>query len=288
MKIIHTVHELRAALENEASIAFVPTMGNLHAGHIHLAEIAKQRARCVVASIFVNPLQFGANEDLASYPRTLAADCEKLQAAGTDIVFAPAVSEMYPDYDAAANDLGQTMTITPPPIANELCGAARPGHFSGVATVVMKLFNIVQPQIAVFGKKDFQQLFIIRELVRQFNLPVEIVAGDTVREASGLAMSSRNGYLTAEQKTKAAQLSACLQNIVKRIGQGDTDFAALEQAATQTLNSSGWLVDYISVRSALSLLPAVAHEAQLVVLAAAKLGSTRLIDNIEFATNVHN
>jgi len=288
MKIIHTVHELRNTLKNEASIAFVPTMGNLHAGHIQLAKIAKQRARCVVVSIFVNPLQFGANEDLANYPRTMDADCEKLKAAGTDIVFAPAVSEMYPDFNAAANTLGQTMTITPPPIAGELCGATRPGHFSGVATVVMKLFNIVQPNVAVFGKKDFQQLFIIRELVRQFNLPIEIVAGDTVREASGLAMSSRNGYLTTEQKTKAAQLNASLQNIVKRIHQGDTDFAALEQAATQTLNSSGWLVDYISVRSAHTLLPAAAHDTSLVVLAAAKIGNTRLIDNIELATNTNN
>jgi pantoate--beta-alanine ligase len=282
MQIIHTVTELRNALKSKTGVALVPTMGNLHAGHIHLATLAKQHAQCVVVSIFVNPLQFGANEDLASYPRTLDADCEKLQTAGVDIVFAPNVQEMYPDFNAASNDLGQTMIISAPPIANELCGATRPGHFDGVATVVMKLFNIVMPQVAVFGKKDFQQLFIIRELVRQFNLQIEIIAGDTVREASGLAMSSRNGYLTQEQKTNAATLNACLKKIVDSIQQGNTDFIGLEQAAAQNLNSNGWLADYISVRSAHTLLPASKEDTALVVLAAAKIGNTRLIDNIEF------
>ena len=282
MQIIHTVAELRHALKSQTSIALVPTMGNLHAGHIHLATLAKQQARCVVVSIFVNPLQFGANEDLASYPRTLDADCEKLEAAGVDIVFAPNVQEMYPDFNAATSDLGQTMTICAPPIAKELCGATRPGHFDGVATVVMKLFNIVMPQVAVFGKKDFQQLFIIRELVRQFNLPIEIIAGNTVREASGLAMSSRNGYLSQEQKTNAATLNACLKQIVDSIQQGNTDFTGLEQATAHNLNSNGWLTDYISVRSARTLLPASKEDTALVVLAAAKIGNTRLIDNIEF------
>lgn len=282
MQIIHTVAELRIALKSKTAVALVPTMGNLHAGHIHLATLAKLHAQCVVVSIFVNPLQFGANEDLASYPRTLDADCEKLKAAGVDIVFAPNVQEMYPDFNAATNDLGQTMIISAPPIANELCGATRPGHFDGVATVVMKLFNIVMPQVAVFGKKDFQQLFIIRELVRQFNLPIEIIAGDTVREASGLAMSSRNGYLTQEQKTNAVALNSCLKQIVDSIQQGNTDFIALEQAAAQNLNSNGWLTDYISVRSAHTLLPASQEDTALVVLAAAKIGNTRLIDNIEF------
>jgi pantoate--beta-alanine ligase len=282
MQIIHTVAELRHALKSQTSITLVPTMGNLHAGHIHLATLAKQQARCVVVSIFVNPLQFGANEDLASYPRTLDADCEKLEAAGVDIVFAPNVQEMYPDFNAATNDLGQTMTICAPPIAKELCGATRPGHFDGVATVVMKLFNIVMPQVAVFGKKDFQQLFIIRELVRQFNLPIEIIAGDTVREASGLAMSSRNGYLSQEQKTNAATLNVCLKEIVDSIQQGNTDFTGLEQAAAQNLNSNGWLTDYISIRSVRTLLPASKEDYALVVLAAAKIGNTRLIDNIEF------
>lgn len=282
MQIIHTVAELRNALKPKTGVTLVPTMGNLHAGHIHLATLAKQHAQCVVVSIFVNPLQFGANEDLASYPRTLDADCEKLEAAGVDIVFAPNVHEMYPDFNAETNDLGQTMIISAPPIAKELCGASRPGHFDGVATVVMKLFNIVMPQVAVFGKKDFQQLFIIRELVRQFNLPIEIIAGDTVREPSGLAMSSRNGYLSPEQKENAAKLNACLKGIVDQIQQGDTDFTALEQATAQNLNRDGWLTDYISVRSTRTLLPASKLDTQLVVLVAAKIGNTRLIDNIEF------
>ena len=282
MQIIHTVAELRNALQSQTGVALVPTMGNLHAGHIHLAALAKQHAQCVVVSIFVNPLQFGANEDLASYPRTLDADCEKLEAAGVDIVFAPNVQEMYPDFNAATNDLGQTMMISAPPIAKALCGASRPGHFDGVATVVMKLFNIVMPQTAVFGKKDFQQLFIIRELVRQFNLPIEIIAGETVREASGLAMSSRNGYLTPEQKSHASMLHTCLKEIVASVQQGCVDYAALEQVTAQTLNNNGWLTDYISVRSARTLLPATQEDSALVVLAAAKIGNTRLIDNIEF------
>ena len=281
MQIIRTIAELRTVLSQQTSVAFVPTMGNLHAGHIHLVEIAKQHAQCVVVSIFVNPLQFGPNEDLGSYPRTLAADCEKLQAAGTHIVFTPDVSELYPDFDG--KNLGQTMLITAPPIANELCGAARPRHFDGVATVVMKLFNIIKPQVAVFGKKDYQQLFIIRELVRQFNLPVEIIAGETVREDSQLAMSSRNGYLSAGQKLEAAQLYQCLKNIISRIQNGNTDYIKLSQSATQALNEQGWLVDYVSVRSAHTLATATNQDLQLVILAAAKLGNTRLIDNIEFS-----
>lgn len=288
MQIIYTISELRTILETQAGVALVPTMGNLHAGHIHLVELARQQSQCVVVSIFVNPLQFGANEDLDNYPRTLAADCEKLQAAGVDIVFVPNVKEMYPDFDAATNDLGQTMIISAPPIAKELCGASRPGHFDGVATVVMKLFNIVKPQLAIFGKKDFQQLFIIRELVRQFNLPIKIIAGETVREFSGLAMSSRNGYLTPEQKAHAATLHTCLKEIVESIQQGFGDYAALEQVTAQTLDKNGWLTDYVSVRSASTLLPASNEDKQLVVLAAARIGSTRLIDNIEFATKANN
>lgn len=280
MQIIHTVTELRNALKNQASVGFVPTMGNLHAGHIQLVEIAKQHAACVVVSIFVNPLQFGANEDFSSYPRTLEADCEKLTAAGADIVFAPGVHEMYADFDG--KHLNQSMTITPPPLANELCGAARPGHFGGVATVVMKLFNIVMPQVAVFGKKDFQQLLVIKELVKQFNLPIEIIAGETMREASGLAMSSRNGYLTAAEKNTAAQLQQTLQQLVRQIRQGDSDFASQERAAMQALSDKGWQVDYVSVRSATNLAHATAQDTHLVVLAAAKLGNTRLIDNIDF------
>lgn len=280
MQIIRTIAKLRTALENQASVAFVPTMGNLHAGHIHLVELAKQHATCVVVSIFVNPLQFGPSEDLANYPRTQEADCEQLEAAGAHIVFIPEVKEIYPEFDGVS--LGQTMLITSPPIARMLCGAARPGHFDGVATVVMKLFNMVRPQVAVFGKKDFQQLFIIRELVKQFNLPIRIIAGETVRESSGLAMSSRNGYLTSDQKSDASLLQQCLKNIVHHIQHDDTDFALLSQSAVDILTKHGWQVDYVSVRNALTLEPASAQDKCLVVLAAAKIGNTRLIDNIDF------
>lgn len=296
MQISKTVTELRGLLKSQASIAFVPTMGNLHAGHIHLVTLAKQHAECVVVSIFINPLQFGVNEDLASYPRTLEADCEKLKAAGASIVFTPAVAEIYPKCTNTESDgikLNQTMTIVPPPIANELCGASRPGHFSGVATVVLKLFNMVffngsHQHVAVFGQKDFQQLFIIKELVKQFNLPITIIAGETVREASGLAMSSRNGYLTTEQRQQASQLNSALQDIVSTIKNGNRDFVQLEQfdkleqKVTSTLKTQGWLVDYISIRSALTLSPATSSDRHLVVLGAAKLGNTRLIDNVEF------
>lgn len=284
MQIIQTVTELRKALKNQASIGFVPTMGNLHAGHIALVETAKQHASCVVASIFVNPLQFSPTEDLSAYPRTPEADVEKLKAAGCDIVFTPSVREMYPDFDG--QDLHQSMTIDPPPIANVLCGATRLKHFSGVATVVLKLFNLVQPDVAVFGKKDFQQLFIIKEMVRQFNMPIEIIAGETVREASGLALSSRNGYLSDAQRAAAAQLNSALQGIVNAIQHGQTDYLTLEQQASAHLYSQGWDVDYISIRSSTTLQPAAKADKALVVLGAAKIinktaGKTRLIDNIE-------
>ncbi len=279
MQIIQTVSELRKALKTLSSIGFVPTMGNLHAGHVHLVDIAKKHAECVVVSIFVNPLQFGPHEDLASYPRTFEADCAKLSG-HANIVFAPSVAEMYPAFDG--KNLGQTMTITPPPIANELCGATRLGHFSGVATVVMKLFNMVKPDVAVFGKKDFQQLFMIKELVKQFNLPIEIIAGETVREHDDLAMSSRNGYLNATERACAAQLNSALQSIVKSLKDGTNDFKKLEQAAAELLTGQGWLVDYISIRSAQTLSPATNKDQHLVALGAAKLGSTRLIDNIDF------
>jgi len=275
MEITTTVAGLRQRLAKETAIAFVPTMGNLHAGHLQLVEVAKQHGRCVVVSIFVNPLQFGANEDLASYPRTLDADCEKLQAAGVNVVFAPSEAEMYP--------VEQTITVNPPPIANELCGAARPGHFAGVATVVLKLFNMVQPQVAVFGKKDFQQLFIIRELVKQLNLPIAIIGVDTRRDENGLALSSRNGYLSAAQRLEAPRLQRALQLVVEAAKKGGQDFAAIEAQTAQYLTQLGWIVDYVSIRSAQTLLPAENTERQLVVLAAARLGKTRLIDNLEFS-----
>ena len=284
MQIIQTASELRNVLKRQDNIAFVPTMGNLHVGHIHLVKLAKQHASCVVASIFVNPLQFSPTEDLANYPRTLEADCEKLAAAGCDIVFTPSVAEIYPTFDG--KNIRQTMTIDPPPIANVLCGATRLSHFAGVATVVMKLFNMVQPQFAVFGKKDFQQLFIIKEMVRQFNLPIEIIAGETVREANGLALSSRNGYLTDTQRASASQLNSALQSIVNQIKNGNKEFVQLEQQAAAQLTSQGWGVDYISIRSSTTLQPASALDKNLIVLGAAKItnktsGKTRLIDNIE-------
>jgi pantoate--beta-alanine ligase len=288
MLIIHTVAELRKALANRTQIGFVPTMGNLHAGHIALVALAKQHTKTAVVSIFVNPLQFSPTEDLSTYPRTLEADCEKLKAAGCDIVFVPSVVEIYPDFDG--KNLNQSMTIDPPPIASVLCGATRLKHFAGVATVVMKLFNMVQPDIAVFGKKDFQQLFIINEMVRQFNLPIEILAGETVREANGLALSSRNGYLNDAQRASASQLNSALQSIVDEIKSGKNDYAALEIATAQALTNQGWEVDYVSIRNMANLQPAGARDENLVVLGAAKIinktgGKTRLIDNIEFTTH---
>jgi pantoate--beta-alanine ligase len=274
MQIIHTITELNQSLANQKNIGLVPTMGNLHAGHIRLATTAKEQSDCVVVSIFVNPLQFGANEDLASYPRTLDVDSKKLETAGVDIVFAPSEGELYPT--------PQTMTIAPPPIAYELCGASRSGHFSGVATVVLKLFNIVRPNIAVFGKKDFQQLFIIRQLVSQFNLPIEIIAGDTMREEDGLAMSSRNGYLNAAERLEAQRLYRALSLVVDAAKKKKLDLREIELQTTQYLTQLGWIVDYISIRSAKTLLPPAADDQNLVALGAARLGKTRLIDNIEF------
>jgi pantoate--beta-alanine ligase len=280
MQTLDSIAQLRRALEGQNSVALVPTMGNLHAGHLDLVKLAKQQATCVVVSIFVNPLQFGANEDLANYPRTLAADCEKLQAAGADIVFVPTVAEMYPDFDG--QDLKQSITVQLPAVANDLCGASRPGHFAGVATVVLKLFNLVQPQVAVFGKKDYQQLFIIREMVKQFNLAITILAADTVREPSGLAMSSRNGYLSSAEKVQASQLRAELVSISEQIKQQGVraNFSSLEQAAALNLQRQGWQVDYVAIRAASNLQAASAGDTDVVVLAAAKLGTTRLIDNL--------
>lgn len=285
MQIISLSNALCASLKNQPNIGFVPTMGNLHAGHIHLVNLAKKHSDCVVVSIFVNPLQFGTNEDLANYPRSLEADCEKLKAAGCDIVFTPTVSEIYPQItqNDAGISLNQTILIQPSAIANDLCGASRPGHFAGVATVVAKLFNMVQPKSAFFGKKDFQQLFIIRELVKQLNYRIQIMAGETVREASGLALSSRNDYLSVGQKQQAAELNQALQTIAAEIKVQNTEFRILENSAKTQLNAMGWQVDYVTVRSALSLLPASQADKHLVILAAAKMGNTRLIDNIELS-----
>jgi pantoate--beta-alanine ligase len=274
MQVLHTAAELRATLAGETDAALVPTMGNLHAGHVSLVELATQHGRPVVASIFVNPLQFGAGEDFERYPRTLDADCEKLAAAGCDLVFAPDAAEMYP--------VPQTFTVQPPTaLAKDLCGAFRPGHFSGVATVVLKLFNLVQPRVAAFGSKDFQQLRVIQELVRQFNLPIEIVAGATLREADGLAMSSRNGYLSPTERTQAAQLQRELAAVVAAIAAGERDFEALAATAGRRLKMGGWRVDYVALRDAATLAAPSPDSTRLVVLGAAWLGKTRLIDNIE-------
>jgi pantoate--beta-alanine ligase len=276
MQIISTIQELRDRLKSEPSVAFVPTMGNLHQGHLALAQQAREHGRCVVASIFVNPLQFGPNEDFGKYPRSLEQDCARLEGLA-DVVFAPTVEDLYPE--------PQQVYVEPPPVANELCGAFRPGHFRGVATVVLKLFNIVQPQAAVFGKKDYQQLHVIRAMVRQLNLPLEIVAGETLRAGDSLALSSRNGYLTAEERVEAVRLYRNLVQIRESMFAGNLDFSALEHAAVADLEAHGWRVDYVSVRATASLAPALAGETDLVVLAAAWLGKTRLIDNLEICLN---
>ena len=272
MQLIHTIAELRAALAGQQETAFVPTMGNLHSGHISLIELARRHGGPVVASIFVNPLQFGAGEDFSRYPRTLQADCAQLQVAGCDIVFAPDANEMYPE--------AQTFSVHPP-LADELCGAWRPGHFQGVATVVLKLFNMVQPRYAVFGKKDYQQLLILKGLVRQFNLPIVMLEGETGRADDGLALSSRNGYLSQLERAEAPRLYRLLRAAALRVESGDVDLSAIEQSVGDELTRHGWRVDYISLRSRSSLLVPAPDESDLVLLAAAHLGRTRLIDNIE-------
>jgi pantoate--beta-alanine ligase len=273
MQLIHTVSELRHALNGEERTAFVPTMGNLHVGHIALVKQAKLAGGPVVASIFVNPLQFGQGEDYQRYPRTLAEDCGKLEAAGCDLVFAPDVEEMYPE--------PQTIQVAPP-LADELCGAFRPGHFQGVCTVVLKLFGMVRPRFAVFGKKDYQQLFLLKAMTRQLNLAVEIIEGETIRADDGLALSSRNGYLSNTDRAEAPRLFAELSHIAAEIRSGNRDLPTLEKASAERLESHGWQkVDYITVRSRDTLLPPVDGEFSLVVLGAARLGTTRLIDNIE-------
>ena len=273
MEVISSVAALRQRLRGEDSVAFVPTMGNLHEGHLDLVRIAHQYAKCVVVSIFVNPLQFGANEDLDSYPRTLQADCDKLKACGVAVVFAPSEADLYPQ--------PQQVTVEPPPIAQELCGAFRPGHFRGVATVVLKLLNIVQPQVALFGKKDYQQLHVIRQLVTQLSVPVEIIGAETMRAPDGLALSSRNQYLAEKERTEAIYLYQMLNDIKKSLNSGERDYAVLEKNAVKALNLHGWTVDYVAIRSQQTLLAPATDERDLVVLAAAKLGKTRLIDNIE-------
>lgn len=272
MQVLSSIADLHARLSDERAIAFVPTMGNLHEGHLNLVRLARDHGNCIVASIFVNPLQFGPSEDFDKYPRTLDADCGKLQGLA-DIVFAPAINEMYPEQ--------QSVFVEPPAIASELCGASRPGHFRGMATVVLKLLNIVQPQVALFGKKDYQQLHIIRQMVAQLNLPIRIIGGETVRAADGLALSSRNQYLNEAQRSQANFLYQTLQGMRDGILQGERDFEQLQRDSVLALTAKGWSVDYVAVRNQADLRPASQQQRELVVLAAAKLGGVRLLDNVE-------
>jgi pantoate--beta-alanine ligase len=273
MRLLHTETDLRGALAFSRDTVLVPTMGNLHAGHVALVESAKALGAPVVVSIFVNPLQFGAGEDFERYPRTLEGDCERLAAAGCDLAFSPAVAEMFPQ--------PQTCHVEPPAIAHELEGSRRPGHFRGVATVVLKLFNMVQPKVAVFGKKDYQQLHILRAMVKQFNLPTVVEACETVRAPDGLALSSRNGYLTAEEREEAPTLYRSLVRIRQAVLSGVRDYRALEAGVCAELETRGWTVDYVSLRRQEDLLPPLRSDKNLVVLGAARLGTTRLIDNLE-------
>ncbi|MBP9712953.1 MAG: pantoate--beta-alanine ligase [Sterolibacterium sp.] len=274
MKICETIASLRATLKDAGRIAFVPTMGNLHDGHIALMREARLHGDCVVASIFVNRLQFRPGEDFEKYPRTFAADCQRLEEAAVDVLFCPTEAEMYPQ--------PQQYHIEPPTEhASILEGEFRPGHFRGVATVVAKLFNIVQPQAALLGRKDFQQLLVIRHMVQDLALPIEIIAGDTVRAADGLALSSRNGYLSTAERAEAPHLYRIMNTIREAIQRGEQNFAQLEHAAQQELTARGWKPDYIAIREKSGLKSPSAHDSGLVVLGAALLGSTRLIDNLE-------
>ncbi len=273
MQIHSAIAALRAALTNRGRVVFVPTMGNLHAGHISLMQQARAHGNTVVASIFVNRLQFGPNEDFDKYPRTFQADCDKLQAAGVDVLFAPTEADLYPE--------PQEYFIEPPAIQNVLDGEFRPGHFRGVATVVAKLFNCVQPNVALFGKKDYQQLMVIRNMTRQLAMPIDIIGGETVRAEDGLALSSRNGYLSAAERTEAPRLYRLLNNIRAAIRGGANDLAELEAQAIGELAAAGWKTDYVAVRQQADLAVPKGVDVPLVVLAASRLGATRLIDNIE-------
>ena len=274
MKIIHTIQELRDWRREAGSVAFVPTMGNLHEGHLALVREAAKRADNVVVSIFVNRLQFGQGEDFDRYPRTLEQDAAKLAGEGVAVLFAPSEQELYPR-------VAQQYNVEPPNLQNELCGAFRPGHFRGVATVVTKLFNIVEPDYACFGKKDYQQLAILQGMAADLNFRVEIVPVDIGRAADGLALSSRNQYLSEAERKQAPQLYRELQAVARSVKNGNRDYAALEQQAAANLKQAGWQVDYVEIRHAGNLQVAHVGDSELVVLAAARLGNTRLIDNIE-------
>ena len=279
MLMIQDIAQLRALIRQWRSagerIAFVPTMGNLHQGHLQLVDTAKQRADRVIVSIFVNPMQFGANEDLDNYPRTLEQDCQGLTEHGADAVFTPTPQLMYP------RGLDVQTFVEVPLLGDFHCGASRAGHFRGVSTVVTKLFNLVQPDIACFGQKDYQQLAIIRQMVADLSMPIEIIGVATTRADDGLALSSRNGYLTAEQRATAPALYRILQWMKQELNQDFSDLRLLEQQAKDQLTAAGFRPDYVNISNRQTLVPAVDLTSPLVILAAAHLGTTRLIDNIE-------
>jgi pantoate--beta-alanine ligase len=278
MQVIHTIEDLRAVLAGSTKTALVPTMGNLHEGHLALVREAALHGFPVVATIFVNRLQFLPHEDFDQYPRTLERDCQLLESAGCDIVFAPSERELYPE--------PQTFKVTPPgSIADLLEGEFRPGFFTGVCTVVMKLFQCVQPAVAVFGQKDYQQLMVIKAMARQFALPTEVIGAPTIRATDGLALSSRNGYLGADERAEAIALPRALRTAAAALREGARDVAAVEKAQVDALVARGWQPDYIAIRRRTDLLPPTADDlaakVPLVVLGAARVGKTRLIDNLE-------
>ncbi|MGP9800212.1 pantoate--beta-alanine ligase [Rheinheimera sp. NSM] len=279
MKILNSIAALRAQIsawrQNGECIAFVPTMGNLHNGHLKLVDVAKNRADRVIVSIFVNPMQFGKNEDLDSYPRTLEADCAGLTAHGADAVFTPTPDMMYP------RGLDVQTFVEVPLLGDLHCGASRAGHFRGVSTIVCKLFNLVQPDIACFGQKDYQQLAIIRQMVTDLSLPIDIIGVPTERAANGLALSSRNGYLTPQQLAIAPKLYQLLQQLRAQILAGNHDYRSLELQTKQQLSAAGFTPDYIDISDQTDLTLASTAQQPKVILAAAWLGSTRLIDNLE-------
>ena len=275
MKIVATIDELRGQLRGQLRTAFVPTMGNLHAGHLSLMRLAARHGDPVVASIFVNRLQFGPTDDFARYPRTFDTDCEKLSREGVYVLFAPDEREMYPE--------PQEYRVAPPhDLGDILEGEFRPGFFVGVTTVVLKLFSCVQPRAAVFGKKDYQQLMIVRNMCRQFALPTEIIAAETVRAEDGLALSSRNGYLSTDERTEAPWLARVLRTAADEINnESSPDTTKVEERAFRSLQERGWKPDYVAVRRRIDLQKPMSRDEPLVILAAAWLGRTRLIDNLE-------
>ncbi|ALP52449.1 pantoate--beta-alanine ligase [Candidatus Tenderia electrophaga] len=278
MQMLETLAALRSQLQawRQAGdgIAFVPTMGNLHAGHLALVEQARQHGQRLVVSIFVNPMQFGPNEDFECYPRTLARDRDTLEAAAVDVLFTPRLEAVYPTGPA------RTSRVEVPGLSEPLEGERRPGHFAGVATVVAKLFNMVQPQAALFGEKDFQQLLVIRRMAADLCFPVEIIAVPTVRAADGLALSSRNAYLNETERALAPGLYQTLRRAADSLLQGERDFEGLQRAGLKALNAAGFDAEYFAIRGIDDLGPPDAQTREVVILAAARLGATRLIDNV--------